>query len=168
MTDTAHATPGPLPPPPRRSHGCLWGCLIAALVAIAAIIAAVSFGGWYLYSGFKNNATIKAVVMTINHDPVAKAVLGDNIEITGLGSSNYTTDTNTGTVENYIANLKGSKGSGTLEIHSTTPPHGQQHIDMLKLTGPDGHQYDLLNEGNGDAAPPTNSTDTPQGQGNNP
>ena len=37
-------TPGPLPPPPPRRHGCLQGCLIAAGIVLVLIIGGVGFG----------------------------------------------------------------------------------------------------------------------------
>ena len=144
MSDASHATPGPLPPPPRSNHGCLWGCLIAGGIALAAIIAAVSYGGWYLYSGFKNNATIIAVTLQVNANPTAVAVLGDKIMVTSLSNSSFNTTTETGTDEAYVAKVKGSKAEGTLSIKAKTPTGGTRHITELKLTGPDGRTYDLL------------------------
>jgi hypothetical protein len=168
LTDTAHATPGPLPPQPHRSHGCLWGCLIAALVAIVAIVGAVSYTGWYLYTGFKNDPTLHAVIGVVNNEGVARAVLGNNITITNVEGSSFNTDLNTGKTVSYVAHLKGSKGEGTLNITVVTPKGGAAHTTVLMLTGPDGHKYDLLNTGEDSIAPAGNSTDTPQGQGNNP
>ncbi len=141
------ATPGPLPPPPRSNHGCLWGCLIAGGIALAAIIAAVSYGGWYLYSGFKHNETIIAVTLQLNTNSTARAVLGDKIEVTNLSNSSFNTTTETGTDEAYVAKVKGSKAEGTLSIKAKTPPGGTRHITELKLTGPDGRTYDLLRSG---------------------
>ncbi len=168
LTDAAHTTPGPIPPQPRRSHGCLWGCLIAALVAIVAIVGAISYTGWYFYNGFKNDPALLAVVHTLNGDGVAHTVLGDNITITHIEGSSINADINTGKTVSYVAHLKGSRGEGTLNITIVTPKGGNAHTSMLTLTGPDGRKYDLLNGGSESTEPTGNSTDSPQGQGNNP
>src|SRR6266481_4387395 len=81
-TLTDATIPGPLPPPPPRSHGCLWGCLAAAIIAIVAIVGVASYTGWYFTSGFKNDVTLHAVMNVVNGDQIARAVLGDNIQIT--------------------------------------------------------------------------------------
>ena len=143
MSDTSHATPGHWPPAPRGSgHGCLWGCLIAALIAIAAIVGAMSYGGWFLFSGFKNDPALHAVMDTVNGDRIARAVLGDNIEITSLESSSFNSDVTTGKHASYVARVKGSKGEGTLAITVDTVS-GQIHVTSVVLTGPDGSTYDL-------------------------
>ena len=131
------------PFPPRGSgHGCLWGCLIAGVIAIAAVVGAMSYGGWWLFSGFKNDPTLHTVMETVNADQIARAVLGDNIEITSLSSSSFNSDTATGTHASYVARVKGSKGEGTLAITADTLS-GRTHITSIVLTGPDGSTYDL-------------------------
>ncbi|HUO90921.1 MAG TPA: cytochrome c oxidase assembly factor Coa1 family protein [Rhizomicrobium sp.] len=154
MTDTAPTTPGPLPPAPRERHGCLYGCLIAAGIFLVVLIGGFSWMGWYFYSGFKNNATLKSVVVELNNNQVARSVLGDNIEITSLSSSNFSADLSTGKTESYVAHVKGSKGEGTLSISAETPPRGQTHITKLSLIGPDGREYDLLSGAGGSRSPP--------------
>ena len=131
------------PLPTRGSgHGCLWGCLIAAVIAIAAVVGAMSYGGWWLFSGFKNDPTLHTVMDTVNGDRIAHAVLGDNIEITSLASSSFNSDTTTGTHASYVARVKGSKGEGTLAITADTVS-GRTRITSIVLTGPDGSTYDL-------------------------
>jgi hypothetical protein len=143
LTDTGRVMPGPIPPPPPRSgHGCLWGCLIAAVIAIAAIAGAISFGGWWLYSGFRSDPTLHAVITTVNGDQTARFVLGDNIEITNLESSNISEDLATGKHASYVAHLRGTKGEGTLAVTADTTG-GHTHITSMILTGPDGRNYDL-------------------------
>jgi hypothetical protein len=154
MPDTAPATPGPLPPAPRERHGCLYGCLIAAGIFLVVLIGGFSWMGWYFYSGFKNSPTLKAVVIRLNSDQVARSVLGDNIAITSLSSSNVSADLSTGKTESYVAHLKGSKAEGTLSITAETPTRGEMHITKMVLTGPDGRDYDLLN---GATGPPNTS-----------
>lgn len=130
------------PFPPRSGHGCLWGCLVAALVAIAAIVGAMSFSGWWLFSGFRSDPTLQAVMVTVNGDRIARAVLGDNIEITSLASSGVSSDTTTGEHASYVARVKGSKGEGTLSITVDTVS-GRSQVTTIVLTGPDGSTYDL-------------------------
>lgn len=129
-------------PPTRSGHGCLWGCLIAALIAIAAIVGAMSFSGWWLYSGFRNDPALHAVMETVNGDRIAHAVLGENIEITSLASSSFNSDTTTGKHASYVARVRGSKGEGTLSITVDTVS-GRTHVTAIVLTGPDGSTYDL-------------------------
>jgi hypothetical protein len=156
MTDTAPAIPGPiLPPPPRRSHGCLWGCLGAALLAIIVIGGSVGYFGWYLYSGFKSDATLQTVMHVVSGDQVAHAVLGDNITITNLESSSVNADLS-GKTNSYVAHLKGSKAEGTLAVTVVTTHGGKPAITTLLLTGPDGHQYNLQTGGEGAVPGPTN------------
>jgi hypothetical protein len=153
MSDAAPATPGPLPPRPER-HGCLYGCLIAAGIFLIVLIGGFSYMGWYFYSGFKNNATLKTVVTEVNNNQTARSVLGDNIVITSLSSSNFSADMATGKNESYVAHVKGSKAEGTLSVTAETPPRGQTHITKMTLIGPDGREYDLLNGATGPPSAP--------------
>ncbi|MGZ5931399.1 MAG: cytochrome c oxidase assembly factor Coa1 family protein [Rhizomicrobium sp.] len=130
------------PPPPRSGHGCLWGCLIAAVIAIAAIVGAISYGGWWLYSGFKNDPTLQTVITSVNGDQIARSVLGDNIEITNLESSNFSSDLTTGKHASYVARVRGNRGEGTLAVTVDTIS-GRSRITSMVLTGPDGRTYDL-------------------------
>lgn len=156
MTDTAPATPGPIPPPPpRRSHGCLWGCLGAALLAIVVAGGAFGYLGWYLYSGFKSDATLQTVMRVVSGDQVARAVLGNDITVTNLESSSVNADLS-GKTNSYVAHLKGSKAEGTLSATVVTPHGGKSAITTLLLTGPDGHQYNLQTGGDGAVPGPTN------------
>ncbi len=140
---TEIATPGPLPPPPLRSgHGCLWGCLAAALIAIVALVGTFGYLGWYLSSGFKNDATLTMVIGTVNGNQIARSVLGDHIEIAGLSSTSVQSTLATGTTASYVARLKGARAEGTLEATVVTHDRAS-HITVLLLTGPDGRRYDL-------------------------
>src|SRR4029077_9311086 len=100
--------------PRGAGHGCLWGCLIAGAIAIAVVVATMSYTGWWLFSGFRSDPALHAVMETVNGDRIARAVLGNNIEITSLASSSVTSDTTSGTHASYVARVKGSKGEGTL------------------------------------------------------
>jgi hypothetical protein len=102
----------------------------------------MSYSGWWLFSGFKNDPELHAVMETVNGDRIARAVLGDNIEITSLASSSVNSDTTTGTHASYVARVKGTKAEGTLAITIDTVS-GHTHVTSVVLTGPDGSTYDL-------------------------
>jgi len=133
----------PIGPGPRGAgHGCLWGCLIAAAIAIVVTIGAMSYTCWWLFSGFRSDPALHLVMETVNSDRIARAVLGDNIEITSLASSSITSDTASGTHAYYVARVKGSKAEGMLAITLDTVA-GHTHVTSEVLTGPDGSTYDL-------------------------
>jgi hypothetical protein len=143
MADTAHATPGPLPPPPARRGGCLYGCLVAGGIAAVVIIGGLSYMFWYLGHGVKDTATVKAAIVRLNSDQEARSLLGDGIEVTGASSFNSSSDLATGSKETYVVHVKGTKGEGELTIDADTPRGGSLHFDKLQLqTG--GQNYDLL------------------------
>jgi hypothetical protein len=142
LTDTSH-TQGPLPPPPPRSGpGCLSGCLLAGAIALVVIVGAISYFGWYFYSGFKDNPTLHSVMRVVNGDVIARSVLGDHIEITNLESSSFSEDTTSGKHVSFVAHLRGSRGEGTLAATVDTT-NALDHITSMVLTGPDGRTYDL-------------------------
>ncbi|HEY4943472.1 MAG TPA: cytochrome c oxidase assembly factor Coa1 family protein [Rhizomicrobium sp.] len=143
MADTAHATPGPIPPPPPRHHGCLYGCLIAI-----GIFLLVGFGGgayiyYYLNHAVKDAPTVKAAIVQVDNDQGARAMLGDNIEVTGATSFNASSDLATGSKESYVLHVKGSKGEGELTIDADTPKGGSLHFDKLSLSA-GGQTLDIL------------------------
>jgi hypothetical protein len=142
MTD-AHATPGPVPPPPPRRHGCLYGCLIAVGIFLLAAIG----GGYYLYyylnHAVKDAPTVKAAIVQLDNDQAARAVLGDNIEVTGASSFNASSDLATGSKESYTVHVKGTKGEGDYTIEADTPKGGQLHFDKLSLQA-SGQTIDVL------------------------
>jgi len=138
----AHATPGPVPPPPPRRHGCLYGCLIAVGIFVLCAIGGV----YWIYSslnGVKDQPTVKAAIVQLNNDQEARALLGDNIEVTGASSFNASTDLNTGSKEAYTVHVKGTKGEGEYIIEADTPRHGHLHFDKLSLQA-GGQTIDVL------------------------
>ncbi len=143
MTDASHATPGPLPPPPRRSHGCLYGCLIAAAIFLLAAIGGGSYVYYYLSHGVKDTPTVKAAIVRLNGDLAARALLGDNIAVTGATSFNASSDLATGSKEAYVVQVKGSKGEGAYTIEADTPKNGDLHFDKLSLSA-GGQTVDVL------------------------
>ena len=146
LTDASHATPGPVPPP-ARSHGCLWGCLIAAGIFLLLAIGGGSYMYYYLNHAVKDTATVKAAIVLVDNDPEARAVLGDNVAVTGASSFNSSADLATGSKESYVVHVKGSKGEGELTIDAETPKGGTLHFDKLSLTA-GGQTLDILHESN--------------------
>ncbi|HEY0105372.1 MAG TPA: cytochrome c oxidase assembly factor Coa1 family protein [Rhizomicrobium sp.] len=140
MTNTT--TPGPLPPPPRAGHGCLWGCLTAALIALAAVVGGFSYLGWYVGGGFKDDPGLHMAMARVNADPTARAILGDGIAIAGVSGTAFSDDLAAGKRSDYVVRLKGSRGEGTLAVTIVTRG-GARRITALTLTGPDGSRYDL-------------------------
>ncbi|MBL6938357.1 MAG: hypothetical protein ISS15_02060 [Alphaproteobacteria bacterium] len=133
MTD-AHATPGPVPPPPpARRHGCLYGCLIAVGIFLVAGIGGAFYLYHYMNTALKDAPTVKAAIVQLNNDQEARALLGDNIEVTGASSFNSSTDLSTGSKESYTVHVKGTKGEGDYTIEADTPRGGQLHFDKLSL-----------------------------------
>ena len=102
----------------------------------------MSYTGWWLFSGFRSDPALHAVMETVNGDRIARAVLGNNIEITSLASSSVTSDTTSGTHASYVARVKGSKAEGTLAI-TLDEVAGHTHVTSVVLSGPDGSTYDL-------------------------
>jgi hypothetical protein len=141
MTD-AHATPGPVPPPPPRRHGCLYGCLIAVGIFVLAAVA----GGYWFYStltGAKDEPTVKAAMVQLNGDQQARAILGDNVVVVlGMGF-NKSIDAATGTKESYVVHVKGTKGEGDYTIEADTPKGGALHFDKLSVQV-SGQTIDIL------------------------
>jgi len=140
LTD-AYASPG-RPAPYRSGHGCLWGCLVAALVVVGLVAVAITYSDWWLTSGFNGGKTLHLVIETINSDQIARSVLGDNIRIVDLQSSTFASDTVSGTHEAYLAQVQGSKATGTLSVTVDTVSRKSRITSMI-LTGPDGSTYDL-------------------------
>jgi hypothetical protein len=143
MTDTAHATPGPLPPPPPRHHGCLYGCLIAAGIFILAGIGGGSYLFYYMSHGVKDAPTVKAAIVQLVDDQAARALLGDNITVTSSSSFSTSSDLATGSKESYVVHVKGSKGEGEYTIEADTPKNGALHFDKLSLSAA-GQTVDVL------------------------
>jgi len=140
LTD-AYASPG-RPAPCRSGHGCLWGCLVAALVVVGLVAVAITYSDWWLTSGLNGGKTLHLVIETINSDQIARSVLGDNIRIVDLQSSTFASDTVSGTHEAYLAQVQGSKATGTLSVTVDTVSRKSRITSMI-LTGPDGSTYDL-------------------------
>lgn len=136
-------TPGPLPPP-RSRNGCLWGCLAGALIVVLVIVGASSYLGWYFYRGFKSDPTLHLVVATLNADPKARAIIGDDAQVVSLSSTSVSSATGRATTTHYVVRVRGSRGEGTLQA-TIVGGRDDGRITVLILTGPDGRQLDLSN-----------------------
>ena len=141
-------TQGPLPPPPRKSHGCLWGCLIAAVIGIAAV-ATLVYVAWHLLEATKNTDAVKTVMATVDHDGLAHRLFGDHIAVGRVSNYNMHSDFKTATTS-FEATIEGSKGAGTVDATVLTQDH-RTTITSLVLTTSDGHTYDISH---GDPPPP--------------
>ncbi len=131
-------------PPPRRSHGCLWGCLGVVLLAILLGGGAMLWSGWYVYQGFKSDPAMQTVVAIVQSNRTARDVLGDNIAVLDVQSERFTATLGQHNEKSatYTAQLQGSKGRGELHVtlHATT---GALKVVSMILTGPDGTRYNL-------------------------
>ena len=144
MTDAAHATPGPIPPPPpHRNHGCLYGCLIAVAIVIALGVGGGFYAFYYLNHVVKDAATVRAAIVQLDNDQAARNLLGDNIAVTGATSFSSSSDLATGTKESYVVHVKGTKGEGEYTIEADTPKGGALHFDKLSLSA-GGQTLDVL------------------------
>jgi hypothetical protein len=102
------------------------------------------FAGWFFWQGYRHDPALRAVTELVRHDGTARRVLGENIRITGVESRSSAFALGLFSQNNYGVELEGSRGKGRLEVHSHTERSGVK-IDALRLTGPDGRRYDLLN-----------------------
>jgi hypothetical protein len=133
-------------PPPRRSHGCLWGCLGVILLAVLLGGGSLLWTGWWVYEGFKPDPAMERVLTAVRTNPTAHDVLGDNIKVLDVQSERFTAmfGVHREKSATYTAELEGSKGRGQLHVtlHATG---GTMKVVTMILTGPDGTRYNLTN-----------------------
>ena len=131
-------------PPPRRSHGCLWGCLGVVLLAAVLGGGAMLWSGWYVTQGFKSDPALVNVLAVVNTNRTAHDVLGDNIQVLDVESERVAAilGQHREKTATYTAQLQGSKGRGELHVtlHATG---GAMKVVSMILTGPDGTRYNL-------------------------
>jgi hypothetical protein len=130
-------------PPPRRSHGCLWGCLTVLLVAGLVTAALFGYGAWYFFKGFENDTRIQTIMSTVYSDPRAGTVLGRNIRIIDVEKHLYNTSSRGGQKATYTLRLAGTEGEGVLKAYlDLNGPEAK--VTLMVLTGTDGHPHYLV------------------------
>jgi hypothetical protein len=129
--------------PPRSSHGCLWGCLAILALLFLPIIAMGGYGAWFLWQGFHRDPVLRTVAVLLDHDGMARQVLGDNIHVTGVTGDFLSFVPGLGAHNEYEVTLAGSKAAGTLDVEAESG-HGQITVRSMILTGPGGARYDLM------------------------
>ncbi|GEM_PF-5843746 len=139
---------------PRRrwDSGFLWGCLTPILIVGLLVVGAIVYAGYYMTLGYKKDASLQTILAAVQSNPVARAALGDHIEVSGIPTYNFRYDAN-GHSATYVFSVQGSRAQGSVGA-SVVISGGQTQIKILSLTGPDGHIYNLI----GGAGPaPTNA-----------
>jgi hypothetical protein len=144
------------PAPSRSSSGCLKGCLVALALILLPMILVGGYGAWFLWQGFRDDSTLAAVAQLVRHDGMAEAVLGENIQITGVEGNAFSFAPGLGTQDAYVVTLSGSRAGGQLAVDASTD-HGRVHINSMILIGPNGDRYDLMHHTMSPAARPTDS-----------
>jgi hypothetical protein len=143
----------PASAPRPRSHGCLFSCLgIVGLIVLAGA-GAMLYSGWFVYEGFRNDATLQMAMSQVKANRVARDVLGDNIVIESMESETISAATGHGKSVAYAVRLRGSKGEGLLHVLFHSGGHDMKIVSMV-LTGPDEERYNLSGSG---PPPPSDS-----------
>jgi hypothetical protein len=131
------------PPPPRSSHGCLWGCLAVLAFIFLPVLLAAGYGSWFFYQGYRRDPVLQAVVQLVRRDGMAQAVLGENIHVTGIEGSALSYIWGSESSGSYAVDVAGSKGRGALHITAFSR-RGRLTVQSMMLDGPNGDHYDLL------------------------
>jgi hypothetical protein len=126
-----------------RNNGCLWGCLGVALLVSLPFLVAGGYGAWFLRHSLRESTTMRAAIEQVQHDGLAQRVLGRPITVIAVEGNVLHFMLGRGARNSYSLRLQGPRGEGTLDVTSHTEGVRVQ-IDVLKLTGPDGQEYDLL------------------------
>jgi hypothetical protein len=129
--------------PPRRSNGCLWGCVAIILVMTLPLVLAGGYWAWFLYQGYRHDPAVRLARELVEHDGLARRVLGTPIIVTGVEGNAWSWMSGVGQTSSATLSLSGPRGDGTLEIYSHAGPAGTR-LDQAILTGPGGARYDLL------------------------
>lgn len=140
-----HAEQNDTPPPPRSSHGCLWGCL-GTLIAVAAVITAIYlYGASHFFGKMNSDSHIAMILTAVNQSPVAINVLGRNIAAHGAERKTYSYATGLGGTASYVLTVSGLKSDGEvtaeLDISGSKPV-----IKSLSLAARDGRTYYLIGQ----------------------
>jgi hypothetical protein len=81
--------------------------------------------------------------MLLDHDSLARQVLGDDIHVTGVTGNYFAFVPGLGAHNNYEVSLAGTRAQGTLDVEADSQ-HGQTIVKSMILTAADGARYDLL------------------------
>jgi Cytochrome oxidase complex assembly protein 1 len=122
--------------------GVLVGCLAPLALIGLLIVGGLIYGGYYLFNGYKHDASLQTVMAAVQHNPIAHAVLGDNIAIAGMPSYNFRYNAGRH-YASYVFSVRGSKANGTIHA-GVSIAAGKTTIRALMLTGPDGRNYELV------------------------
>jgi hypothetical protein len=142
-------------PPKKPRSGFLWGCLTPIIIVAALIIGGVGYVAYYMTNGYKSDPSIQTVLASVQSNPTARTVLGNNIALVGTPAYSWAYNNGVHTAT-YTLTIKGSLGQGTANA-AVTIVNSQTHINILTLTGPDGKMYNLVGIG---PVPPSTSTDS--------
>ena len=132
-------------PPPRRSHGCLWGCLALAILLAVVGGGTAWWGEWYLTQGVRADPLLQKAMNVVRMSSTARDVLGDNIQIESVESEHFVSTLGNGKTATYTATLRGTKGEATLHATLHSDGTGMKIVSII-LTGPDGSRYNLTDE----------------------
>ncbi len=108
------------------------------------IIAAVfSYGAWYFYKGFSNDARIQTIKEFVQHDTRAAAILGRNIKVLEVEMHTFDYSTGRGGTATYVLKVAGSAGEGELKADLDIS-NGGAKITLLILTDRSGQAHYLV------------------------
>ena len=124
--------------------GCLWGCLAVIVLVSLPVLFAAGWGVWFWTHGFRRDPAFRLVVQLIQQDSLAHRVMGADIVVAGIDSSNFGWLPGMSR-HDYAVTLEGPSGEGELAVSSHADASGP-HLDSAILTGPDGRRYDLLKD----------------------
>lgn len=129
-------------PPVRHHNGCLWGCIGTVIAAVVIIAAVFSYGAWYFYKGFSNDARVQTVLEAVQHDARAAAILGRNIKVLEVEMHTFDYSTGRGGTATYVLKVAGSAGEG--ELKADLDITGDVKIKLLILTDKTGQAHYLI------------------------
>jgi hypothetical protein len=127
-------------PPARRGSGCLKGCLWALLVAVLVFGAGTGLIAWHLYSEFRGDPRLQAVVLAVKSDARGRGELGRHFAVMEVDRRFYPFGKTR--AEEFRLVIIGRHGqrivTATLE-----PVPGGMRIATLTIDAPDGHSVAL-------------------------
>jgi hypothetical protein len=130
--------------PPRRRSGCLKGCLIVLLGLVLLTGAGIGLIAWKLYSEFRADPRLQAVVMAAERDGRARDELGRHFAVMQVDRRFF--PAKGGKAEDFRLVLIGPNGERVLTAR-LEPAHGGMKIVSMTLTAPDGRSIVLRTAG---------------------